>query len=292
MCSSDLDGKPFITRVDVPAGRVQAMWCGVDVPESLAPGTYRGTVRVSATGVAEVAVPIAITVTAQRARAGGADEPWKMTRLKWLNSTIAQANAVIRPYSPIKVSGTTLSLHGRDLTLGADGLPRAIRTYFTPEMTGTQATPVPVLRAPMTFVVRDGAKAPSSGGVRFTRREPGTVQWVATTTSAAWTLTVRGTLEFDGALSYETVLRATKPLDAGDIALVVPYARDAATYAMGLGLKGQARPKSLDWSWDVATKNQDGAWLGGVNAGLAFSLRAENYVRPDRKSTRLNSSHT
>ena len=76
------------------------------------------------------------------------------------------------------------------------------------------------------------------------------------------------------------LFRSTKPLDAGDIALVVPYARDAATYAMGLGLKGQARPKSLDWSWDVATKNQDGAWLGGVNAGLAFSLRAENYVRP------------
>jgi hypothetical protein len=274
------DAKPFTTRVDVPAGQVQAMWCGVDLPTTVAPGTYTGTVRVSAAGEREVTVPLSITVTKQVARASGADEPWKLTRLKWLNSTIAQANTVIRPYSPITVAGNTLRLHGREVTLAANGLPRSISTFFTPEMTGLQAKPVPVLRAPAAFTVQDGGGAPTAGGVRFTRREPGTVQWTASTKGAAWTLDVRGTLEFDGALAYEMVLRATKPLDARDIALVLPYAGSAATYAMGLGLKGQARPASFDWTWDVATKNQDGAWLGGVNAGLAFSLRAENYVRP------------
>jgi hypothetical protein len=274
------DGRPFSTRVDVPAGRVQALWCGVDLPTTLAPGTYAGTVRVHAEGAAPVAIPLAITVTAAVARAGGADEPWKMTRLKWLNSTIAQANTVIRPYTPIAIKGTTLSLHGRDIALGADGLPRAIRTFFSPEMTGLQREAVPVLRAPMAFRVDAGGAAPRASGVRFTRREPGTVQWTATTTGAGWTLDVRGTLEFDGAHTYEMALRATAPLAVRDLALEIPYARGAATWAMGLGLKGQARPATFDWTWDVATKNQDGAWLGGVNAGLAFSLRAENYVRP------------
>ncbi|HLX66239.1 MAG TPA: glycoside hydrolase domain-containing protein, partial [Puia sp.] len=41
------------------------------------------------------------------------------------------------------------------------------------------------------------------------------------------------------------------------------------------------RPDSLfRWKWDVAHKNQDGAWIGTVNAGLQYSLRDERYVRP------------
>ena len=49
---------------------------------------------------------------------------------------------------------------------------------------------------------------------------------------------------------------------------------------MGLGQKGGFRPSAFDWKWDVANKNQDGAWIGDVNAGLQYSLRDEKYVRP------------
>jgi hypothetical protein len=49
---------------------------------------------------------------------------------------------------------------------------------------------------------------------------------------------------------------------------------------MGLGQKGGIRPDSVGWKWEVATKNQDGAWIGAVNAGLQYSLRDENYTRP------------
>ncbi|MCX5760723.1 MAG: DUF6067 family protein, partial [Gemmatimonadetes bacterium] len=37
------DGARFTKRVDVAAGAVQALWCGVDVPLRAAPGTYTGT---------------------------------------------------------------------------------------------------------------------------------------------------------------------------------------------------------------------------------------------------------
>lgn len=49
---------------------------------------------------------------------------------------------------------------------------------------------------------------------------------------------------------------------------------------MGLGQKGGDRPATFDWKWDVAHKNQDGAWIGAVNSGLQFSLRDEKYSRP------------
>src|SRR5258708_17921464 len=49
---------------------------------------------------------------------------------------------------------------------------------------------------------------------------------------------------------------------------------------IGLNQKGGYRPENFEWKWDVAHKNQDGAWIGNVNAGLQYSLRDEKYVRP------------
>ena len=275
------DGKPFVTRVDVAAGAVQALWCGVDVPMSAAPDTYVGQATVTAQGVAPVTVALTIVVRGDSVLAGGANEPEKLTRLKWLNSTIGQRNDVIAPYVPIVVQGRTLTFLGRSLTLGASGLPDRIATYFTPEMTGFSKSAQEVLARPVRLdVTAANGAAPVGTGLRFTRREPGTVSWVATTAAGDHDIEVRGTLEFDGYLSYEIRLRARRAIALSDVALTIPYAAPAATYAMGLGLKGQRRPATFDWTWDVAKKNQDGAWLGGVNAGLWFSLRAENYVRP------------
>ena len=279
------DGGSFTQRVDVSAGAVQAMWCGVDVPTKTAPGTYTGQATVTADGVAPVTVALSIVVRADSVLAGGANEPEKMTRLKWLNSSLGQRNDVIKPYTPIVVSGNTLRFLGRSITLAATGLPAKIETFFTPEMTGFSKTATAVLAAPMRLDVQStgattAASATTHGALRFVRREAGTVTWTATTDAGAYDVDVRGSLEFDGTLTYEMRLRAKRAVAFDDIALTMPYTPVAATYAMGLGLKGQKRPSSFAWQWDVAKKNQDGAWLGGVNAGLFFSLRAENYVRP------------
>ena len=298
------DGRPFTARVDVASGQVQAMWCAVDVPMGTVPGTYTGTATITAVGTAPVAVRLAVVVGRDSVLHGGADEPWKLTRLAWLNSTRGHRNEVIAPYTPIVVEGRTLRILGRSITLGDDGLPVRIESFFTPEMTGIGTTATPVLAAPMRMQVllppvpsaapasppaarpgatpgpRGATRAVGAAGLRFVRRESGTVAWVATSDAGAYDLEVRGTLEFDGYLSYEMRLRAKRDLALADVALELPYAPQAATWALGLGLKGQRRPATLDWGWDVATKNQDGAWLGGINAGLQFSLRDEQYVRP------------
>lgn len=277
------DGQPFRAKVDVARGAVQPMWCLADVPAKTRPGAYHGTATIRAGGVAPVTVRLTLVVSADSVADHGVDEPWKLTRLGWLNSTRGQQNDVIAPYTPIAVKGRTLGILGRSITLGEDGLPAGIESYFTPEMTGIGATATPVLAAPVRLtVVPEGsaARTRASSPLRFTRREPGTVSWVATTDGGAWGLQVRGTLEFDGYLRYEVLLRARTQVALSDVALELPYAPAAATWALGLGLKGQKRPASFDWQWDVAKKNQDGAWLGGVNAGLQFSLRDEHYVRP------------
>jgi hypothetical protein len=276
-------GTPFVARVDVPRGTVQAIWCGVDVPTSAASGVYRGDATVTAEGRAATRVPISLTVSSEVVADGGADEPEKQTRLKWLNSTLAQENEVIPPYTPLAVEGTSVSLLGRKVTVGPLGLPARVQTFFTPEMTGLSASPTDVLASPVEFVAEVKGRGPviwRAAGPRFVEQTPGTVRWQADARADELSLQVEAALEFDGFASYRVTVTALQDVALDDIRMVLPYAREAATFMMGLGQKGGARPSRFDWQWNVTTRNQDGAWIGSVNAGLYFSLRAENYIRP------------
>jgi hypothetical protein len=302
----DYRGHSFSKMVDVPAGQVQALWCGIDIPAGTAPGVYTGTVTVmahpgksgghsggeegcvmpAATGSWRRTIRLRIVVSDQLATDGGAGAPQKMTRLKWLNSTLAQDNTVIAPYTPLDISGDTLiRLLGRSIRLSRQGFPEQIQTYFTPEMTDTTDHPNNLLAENIHFHFvrasdgKDIRLAPQ--GVHFTERSPGTVSWTATSAADELRMDVSAALEFDGFLSYTVKVTALTDLDLKDIDMHIPIQPDMGKYMMGLGLKGGYRPDSLyRWKWDVAHKNQDGAWIGEVNAGLQFSLRDEHYVRP------------
>ncbi len=247
------------------------------------PGNYTGKATITATGVLPLTIDIALTVTAQLMKDGGINEPWKMTRLKWLNSTMAQKNEVIAPYIPLQVKGNTISLLGRKVELNNDGFPKQIQTFFTPEMTGYTSTPKNVLHKPMQWLAEDneGKKLLwKSSSVKFITRQAGTVKWTSTNTSDVLKMEVNGSLEFDGFVSYEVKVTALKDVALNNTTFQIPFNKSAAKYMMGLGQKGGYRPSSFNWKWNVAEKNQDGAWIGDVNAGLQYSLRDEKYVRP------------
>jgi hypothetical protein len=275
------DGHPFTKEVNVPAGQIQALWCGVDVPVSAAPGVYTGTAEVK-----NQIVTIRLVVTGNVKSDGGAGEPAKMTRLKWLNSTLAQDNTVIAPYTPLAIQGDTLiSLLGRAVKLNATGFPEQIQTFFTPENTEMTTTPNNLLAENIHFhFVRksDGKDIRlKPQGLQFGQRTAGTVTWQATSGAEELMMEVSASLEFDGFLSYTVKVTALQDLDLKDIVMHIPFEKEYAVYMMGLGQKGGYRPDSMyHWKWDVAHKNQDGAWIGTVNAGLQYSLRDEHYVRP------------
>jgi len=277
------DGLPFTKQVDVPAGEVQAMWCLVNIPVKTTPGVYSGTATVTAKGVAATSVKITLKVTNKTIKNGGVDEPQKQTRLTWLNSTLAQQNEVIKPYTPLEVKGQTISLLGRKVILDKTGFPAKIETFFTPEMTDMTSTPKEVINQPLSFMLEttDGKKVlwkPAS--LKFTEQTPGTVKWQAQNSVDGLQMDVTGSIEFDGFVAYKVKVTALQDISFNDLRLHIPMNKRSAIYMMGLNLKGGKRPENYEWKWDIAHKNQDGAWIGDVNAGLQYSLRDEHYVRP------------
>jgi hypothetical protein len=274
-------GKAFDRRVGVAAGDVQALWCGVLVPDSTAAGDYHGTATVSAEGH-RVTLPIRLTVTPQVIADHGDDEPWRLSRLRWLDSRLALDTGLVKPYTPVSVRGNNIDILGRRITLAPSGLPAQIESYFTSAMTGLGDDARPMLAEPIALTVTGADGAPfrwEGTGVQMLRELPGAAVWQASSQAGDLTMQLRAELDFDGAIEYEIGLVAARDLPVSDVALDIPLRGDVARYLMGMNEKGGRAPDSYDWQWNVK-RNQDAAWVGNVNAGLQFTLKDDHYVRP------------
>lgn len=278
----DWQGRDFTTQVNVPQGRVQPIWCGVRIPLDARPGTYAGHLTVTSRGAPPVRVGLSLQVGSDSIRNAGADEPWRLARLAWLDSRLEEDHGIVPPYTPVSRRGDTLGVLGRKMVVGSAGFPRSLQSYFTVEMTSIGTRPRELLAGPVGLTAKgsDGrALAWTSGGIRILEHDTGMVVWESSSSAGALRMTVRGSLEFDGNAEFAVALTADSALSLRDVRLEIPLRPDVARYLMGLGFKGGTRPDSLDWVWEVK-HNQDGAWLGDVNAGLQFSLKDDQYSRP------------
>jgi len=278
----DPAGEAFTRRVDVPEGRVQPLWVGIDLPDDLPPGHYTGAITVIGEAACATRIPIELEILDETLPARGDDDIWRRSRLRWLNSTLALDDGLVAPYTPIEVDGTTLSVLGRDVALAPNGLPASIQSRFAIEMTRLTDTPREVLARPMRFVVDDASSQPFDlrpSGVEITSQTDGTVKWTATSSNGTVSLRLYGRMEFDGTLELKVDLTTTREVDLDDVRLEVPVASDVARYLLGMGLKGGAAPDTMNWTWGVE-RNQEGPWIGDINAGLQILLRDDHYVRP------------
>lgn len=284
----DWSGRRFTRPVRVPRGKVQALWFGLQVPPNAVPGDYEGELYLGTSNTRDRTIKVTIRVTGDSAVNRGDDEPQRLTRLRWLNSQLAADDGLVPPYTPMTVTGNatagiTVGVLGRSLTIGADGFPAAIRSTFTDGNRSVNGVPRDILAAPLRLSVSDSsgrAIAWSGPAATIDKRAPGAVAWSAARTAGALSLRLHAQMEFEGTTEYAVTLRATRRTSLADVRLEIPMRAEAATYMMGLGQKGGRRPNDFHWTWDVVKKNQDAAWLGGVSAGLQFTLKDEHYVRP------------
>jgi hypothetical protein len=278
----DSKGRDFTIPLSVPQGRVQPLWIGIAIPEDAISGRYQGTVTVVPIGLPPRAVPVEITVSDRTIAAHGDDEPWRHSRLRWLDSRIALDNTLVRPFTAVSAHGRTVRVLGREVTLGDDGLPTRIQSFFAPEMTGLADRGRDVLAGPVRLIVENanGDEVPwRLSPLRFVDLEAGVVKWEVLGEVGPLTMRLHGEMEFDGTMEFTVAFGNRAPVALGDVRLEIPIREDVARYMMGMERRGGLRPDTLTWAWRVA-RNQDGAWIGDVNAGLQFSLKDEHYERP------------
>ncbi|MCP4456371.1 MAG: hypothetical protein GY809_33360, partial [Planctomycetes bacterium] len=85
----DWQGREFDRACPVEQGRVRALWFGVSVPSDVQAGQYTGKITITPRGAESGDVHVALSVADEIIADAGDHEPWRHSRLRWLDSTIA-----------------------------------------------------------------------------------------------------------------------------------------------------------------------------------------------------------
>ncbi len=263
-------GRPMHKVVDVPKGKVQALWCGVDVSRQAAVDTYEGVATIRAAGQKPADVKLVLSVSSKALDDRGDSELWRLSRLRWLDSKAGLEDEVTAPYTPLKVDGTTVKCLGRDVTYGPGGVPSSIRSGANE-----------ILARPLAFVVESDGNilAWKAGEAKVVERSPAATVLESEATAAALTLRTRARMEFDGYINFQFALKAERDVELDDCRLEIPIRRALATYMMGMGCKGGYRPDKWKWKWNPRN-HQDSLWVGDVSGGLQCKLKGPDYRWP------------
>lgn len=273
----DFHGMPFSKKISIAAENVQALWIGIDL-SGIETGDYSGEVFIHADGKKQ-SVPVKLHIAGIPIPNHGDDEAWQLSRLRWLNSTLGMDEKVTKGYLPVEIKKNVVSILGRKLHIGDDGLPTGIYSYFGPSNQSLTTVAAPIVEKAFRFIVeKENGQIIQlkPGGVTIVSRTPSVVVWKAKSTSRECDLECNARMEFDGFVDYSLKLKANTSLKIKDIRLEVPFVPEKAEYMMGLGHEGGKRKPQWKWKWDTS-KNQDMMWVGNVNGGLRIKWEAENY---------------
>lgn len=283
-------GKAFTHHVSVPTGTVQALWFGVDIPHDAASGRYTGTLTLKDKQGRACTIPVAITIQGQPLADRGDSEPWRHSRLRWLNSTLGLDDTPTQPYTDITLTGNNFRCLGRSVTLDRKtALPARIMAWGRD-----------VLSAPMRFVIETDQGIKSlKGTFRQQALTKGRMAGCWQAEDEDLVLEAAATYEFDGWVNYIYTLTPKRPLHVKDIRLEMDMRNEVAQQFLGAGLPGQDTPNSYQGKWDTPemTVNHHGVsipvdkqqnwlwpfdsfWMGNAHAGIHCELRGSTYTGP------------
>ena len=267
-------GQPIQKTVNVPEGKVQALWFGVAVPQEATAQTYRGTLTVWASNAPATSVALELEVSNHVLADAGESEIWRQSRLRWLDSGIGLDDEVFAPYTPVQVEDQKVALLGRSVHFNDTGLLDSIRSTFSRNVDDVAAPAQELLAAPMQLVAETTAGHLNWAGTtpRILSRSSGAVVWEARSTAGSLRLDCWAKMECDGYVNFKLTLNADQATALTNVWLEIPLRRQAAVYMMGLGCKGGYRPESWQWKWDPARANNQW-WIGDVNVGLSCKLK-------------------
>ena len=274
----DDTGLEFKKAVHARESYVQPLWFGFDIPEEYN-GNIEGQLTVKIDGEDGTDISVKIQVEGDVLEDRGDSEPWRHSRLRWLNSDIAIDDKLTAPFIPLVVRKNTIKCLGREVTLGCDGLPVSIISKFASTNEYISRNGKEILSGPVSLEVKPNCVLAPKKNFEFTKIEDGVVEWQCEFGSSNITVLLKGRMEYDGYIEYICDVTALSDITVDDISLNIPYSKDASNYWMGLGKQGGFREPALDWKWDPKY-NQDTMWMGDVNAGLMIRLKDNTYEKP------------
>ncbi len=261
-------GKQFEKSINIKAGKVGALWFGVQIQDDIKPGNYSGSLIIKPKDDMESNIDLSLCVSDKAIEDHGDNELWRHSRLRWLDSTIAIDDEVIEPYTPLKINDKIVECLGRKVSFGENGLPESI-------ISGTNE----ILAGPVKFIIEtfDGIAQPSEANIKASKITAGTIILKSNGKIRHFDMESQINMEFDGFVNFRIKLTVQEDIKIKDIRLEIPIRSEIAKYMMGMGHKGGYRQNDWHWVWDEKLANNS-IWIGDVDAGLHCKLKGSKDI--------------
>ena len=275
----DQQGKAFVKTVHVAPKEVQALWFGVDIPRTVRPGQYAGTVTVAAQDAEPQTVRLCLDVENKVLADRGDGDAARLSRLRWLNSSHAVDDLVCAPYTPVRVKGRSVKILGRTLELDASGLPARLTSFI--DMFRIRDSGRDILAAPVRFETLKNGKALSwktTRPARCQRKSSGKALFHSSQSAPGLTRRTEVTVEMDGRIGVRITLESKNTQTLDGLRLTVQLPADVSRYWL----------ESAPPAWEAAGPGRlafacpersarplsafQFAWIGDYNAGLTLSI--------------------
>lgn len=205
----------------------------------------------------------------------GYNDLWRLSRLKWLNSTLAQNDDLVKPYTPVEVDGKTVSILGRDIELGKNGLINQVCSKFDEAVELCDSAQKELFAKPIEFTI-DGENL--KDGIFKIKKYKNRAEVSSKSANLRYSAEVSGVIRYDGQADYSVKITPLKDFTVKNIALTLFINKDCTSLMHGLGHRA-SKAENLTFKWDN-DKQQDCVYMGSVNCGVRVKYKAENYIRP------------
>jgi hypothetical protein len=274
----DINGNPFILTVDLRKGEIRPLWVGVDIAPDTKPGVYEGDIVIIPQNLEKRKIKLVLTIGNSYLADRGDNEPWRHSRLRWLNSTLGIDDEAVAPYTSLLIDNQKITCLGRSVLLNNLGYPSEI-------LCGENN----ILSSPLKFTIQSGIQKIELVSKSFTwkKKANGIVSWETVSENDQLTLITNGTMEFDGHLKYDCKVVARQAFPIQDIRLEIPLRKEFATYMTGMGRMGGYTPGNHISRW---IKTEDSFWIGDPAGGIHCELQGDTYNGPLRNLYQPNPS--
>ncbi len=205
----------------------------------------------------------------------GYNDLWRLSRLNWLNSSLAIDETLVKPFVSPALSDDCLAVLGREISLGDNGLPQQVYSKFDEAVQLCSDVQKKLFAKPAEFVIGDYSL---NGGQTESTAYNNRIENRTVCTDDNMDTEILSVLRYDGQMEYSVKITPKRDFTVSDASLNFYINKDCTRLMHGLGHRASAA-ENLSFKWDN-DKQQDSVFIGAVNCGMRVKFKAENYRRP------------
>lgn len=198
----------------------------------------------------------------------GYNDLWRLSRLNWLNSSLAIDETLVKPFVSPDLSDDCLAVLGREISLGDNGLPQQVCSKFDEAVQLCSDVQKKLFAKPAEFVIGDYSL---NGGQTESTAYNNRIENRTVCTDDNMDTEILSVLRYDGQMEYSVKITPKRDFTVSDASLNFYINKDCTRLMHGLGHRASAA-ENLSFKWDN-DKQQDSVFIGAVNCGMVLSSR-------------------